>query len=103
MSFFGGGGEQQPPQPDPVFAAQTEMEMYTDLFNKMTVMCFKKCASRKHKDAELHLGETSCLDRCVAKYMDAQKNVGLVLQKANEKQAMEQQRIQGMQNAMGGS
>ena len=78
------------------------MEMYSDLFNKMTNVCFRKCASRKHKDTVLHLGETSCLDRCVAKYMDAQKNVGVVLQKATEAQAMEQQRIQDLQKTMGG-
>jgi hypothetical protein len=30
MSFFGGGQQQQQQQgPDPVFAAKTEMEMYT--------------------------------------------------------------------------
>jgi hypothetical protein len=30
MNFFGGGGQQEKPQgPDPVFAAKTEMEMYT--------------------------------------------------------------------------
>jgi hypothetical protein len=28
MSFFG-GGQQQPQGPDPVFAAKTELEMYT--------------------------------------------------------------------------
>ena len=57
------------------FKAQTEMEMYTVLFNKLTETCFSKCASRKHKDPDLQLGEMSCVDRCVSKYMDAQ-NVG---------------------------
>ena len=28
-SFFGGGQAQQPQGPDPVYAAKTEMEMYT--------------------------------------------------------------------------
>lgn len=28
MNFFG-GGQQEPQGPDPVFAAKTEMEMYT--------------------------------------------------------------------------
>jgi len=81
--------------------AQTEMEMYTTLFNKLTSSCFQKCASRKHKEAELHLGEMSCLDRCVSKYMDAQEKVGKVLQVANEKQASQQQSMQQMQQTMG--
>ncbi len=84
-------------------AAQTEMEMYTVLFNKLTSTCFQKCASRKHKEPDLHLGEMSCLDRCVAKYMDAQEKVGVVLQRANEKQAAQMQQMQNMQQAMGGN
>ena len=81
--------------------AQTEMEMYTVLFNKLSSSCFQKCASRKHKEPDLQLGEMSCLDRCVAKYMDAQEKVGVVLQRANEQQAAQQLQMQNMQQAMG--
>lgn len=102
MSFFGGQQPEQPPQADPMFAAQTEMEMYNVLFNKISSTCFKKCASRKHKEPDLHLGEMSCIDRCVSKYMEAQEKVGLVLQKANEKQAAEMQQRQQMQQKMMG-
>jgi import inner membrane translocase subunit TIM10 len=77
------------------------MEMYTNLFNKLTATCFQKCASRKHKEPDLQLGEMSCLDRCVAKYMDAQEKVGVVLQRANEKQAAQMQQMQQMQQSMG--
>jgi len=84
-------------------SAQTEMEMYTVLFNKLTSTCFTKCASRKHKEADLQLGEMSCLDRCVAKYMDAQEKVGVVLQRANEKQAAQMQQMQNMQSSVGGN
>mmetsp|Transcript_26858 Transcript_26858/g.30698 ORF Transcript_26858/g.30698 Transcript_26858/m.30698 type:complete len:107 (-) Transcript_26858:306-626(-) len=100
MSFFG-GGQQQPQGPDPMFAAQTEMEMYTDMFNKISTTCFKKCASTRHKDAELPLGEMSCTDRCTAKYLEAQERVGKVLQTANEAQAAQQKAMQEMQTSMG--
>lgn len=76
------------------------MEMYTHLFNKMAATCFEKCASRKHKENDLALGEMSCADRCVAKYLETQEKVGLVLQKANEAQMAQQQSVQDMQNAM---
>ena len=77
------------------------MEMYTVLFNKLTSTCFAKCASRKHKEQDLQLGEMSCLDRCVSKYMDAQEKIGQVMQKANEQQAAQAQQIMDMQKAQG--
>jgi mitochondrial import inner membrane translocase subunit TIM10 len=105
MSFFGGGSSapaQQPEGPDPVTAARIEMEMYTDLFNKIAAECFTKCASRKHKDADLSLGEMTCTDRCVAKYLEAQQKVGAVLKSAQEQQAQQQQNMIEMQRKMGG-
>lgn len=74
--------------------------MYTNLFNKMAASCFNKCASRKHKENDLALGEMSCADRCVAKYIEAQEKVGVILQKANEAQMKQQQSVADMQNAM---
>lgn len=79
------------------------MEMYTHLFNKMAATCFEKCASRKHKENDLALGEMSCSDRCVAKYLEAQEKVGVVLQKANEAQAAQQKNLMEMQQALGGT
>eukprot|EP00934_Nitzschia_sp_Nitz4_P004593 Nitzschia sp. Nitz4//scaffold62_size106224//42493//43018//NITZ4_004353-RA/size106224-augustus-gene-0.90-mRNA-1//1//CDS//3329555847//4583//frame0 len=100
MNFFG-GGQQQPQGPDPVFAAKTEMEMYTDLFNKISSSCFFKCASRKHREQDLSLGEMTCTDRCVSKYLDSQQLIGEVLRKANEAQLQQQQQMAQMQQQMG--
>lgn len=84
------------------YIAQTEMEMVQISLNNIVTTCFSKCASRKHKEKDLHLGEMSCIDRCTAKYLDAQEKVGLVLQRANEEQAKQMQNMQQMQNAVGG-
>lgn len=106
------------------------MEMYTDLFNKIASSCFQKCASRKHRDQDLSLGEMTCTgasiifrrlikrwvvphshleksnvcitDRCVSKYLEAQQLVGAVLQKANEAQQQQQQAMMQVQQQMGG-
>jgi import inner membrane translocase subunit TIM10 len=78
------------------------MEMYTDLFNKIAASCFAKCASKKHRDADLPLGEMSCADRCVSKYLTAQERIGKVLQATNEAQMAQQKAMQDMQAAMGG-
>lgn len=78
------------------------MEAYTDLFNKISSSCFAKCAARKHKEPDLSLGEMSCTDRCVSKYLESQQRVGQVLQTANEQQAQQQQTMMDMQKRMGG-
>ena len=49
--------------------------MYADLFQKISGTCFEKCASRKHRDQDLALGEMACTDRCVSKYMEAMEKV----------------------------
>jgi mitochondrial import inner membrane translocase subunit TIM10 len=74
-----------------------------DLFNKIAGTCFSKCASRKHdKESELSLGEMTCADRCVSKYLEGQERVGAVLQRANEAQLQQQQAMMSMQQKMGG-
>lgn len=73
-----------------------------DLFNKIASTCFEKCASRKHRDPDLALGEMTCTDRCVSKYLETQQLVGAVLQKANQDQLDQQQNMIAMQQRLGG-
>jgi import inner membrane translocase subunit TIM10 len=68
--------------------------LLADLFNKISSQCFNKCVSRKHKEPDLSLGEMTCTDRCVAKYLESQQRVGAVLQEANEQQLQQQQQMQ---------
>ena len=76
-------------------------DVLQDLFNKIAASCFQKCASRKHKDNEISLGEMSCTDRCVSKYLESQQRVGAVLQKANEAQLEQQKNLEAMQKSFG--
>ena len=62
MSFFGGGGDDQAK----LAQAKMEMEGMNEMFNKMSHMCFTKCVAR-HNEAEMTVGEMSCVDRCVGK------------------------------------
>ncbi|KAK3126737.1 hypothetical protein QOZ80_7AG0561570 [Eleusine coracana subsp. coracana] len=59
--------------------AEKEMEYRVDLFNRLTQTCFDKCIEKRHKEAELNMGENSCIDRCVSKYWQVTNLVGQLL------------------------
>ena len=42
----------------------------------MTSACQKKCVPPKYNDSELTKGESVCIDRCVAKFMDVHDRIG---------------------------
>mmetsp|Transcript_27804 Transcript_27804/g.44521 ORF Transcript_27804/g.44521 Transcript_27804/m.44521 type:complete len:102 (+) Transcript_27804:154-459(+) len=96
MSAFGmggGGGYRGGGEHPQVKAAKLEMEGVTDMFNRMSDLCFKNCMG-KFAESDLNVGEMSCTDRCVSKYMAAHRKVG---EKFQEFQLAEQQRIQATQ------
>ncbi|EDS34396.1 mitochondrial import inner membrane translocase subunit Tim10 [Culex quinquefasciatus] len=55
---------------------EMEVEMMSDLYSRMTTACHKKCIPPKYSDAELGKGESVCLDRCVAKYLEIHERIG---------------------------
>ncbi|KAL7267485.1 protein transporter tim10 [Rhizina undulata] len=69
MSFLG-FGQPQPSSAQKIAAAEQELEMVTDMFNRLTQSCTKKCIPKEYKDSELNKGESVCLDRCVSKFFE---------------------------------
>ncbi|XP_054634034.1 mitochondrial import inner membrane translocase subunit Tim10 [Dunckerocampus dactyliophorus] len=57
-------------------AAELEVEMMADMYNRMTNACHRKCVPPLYKEADLTKGECVCLDRCVAKYLDLHERLG---------------------------
>ena len=42
--------------------------------------CHTKCISTRYSEGDLNKGESVCIDRCVAKFFEANKKVGERLQ-----------------------
>uniref|UniRef100_A0A4Y0BPA4 Zf-Tim10_DDP domain-containing protein n=3 Tax=Anopheles funestus TaxID=62324 RepID=A0A4Y0BPA4_ANOFN len=55
---------------------EMEIEMMSDLYSRMTQACHKKCIPPKYGDSELGKGESVCIDRCVAKYLEVHERIG---------------------------
>ncbi|EGO02858.1 hypothetical protein SERLA73DRAFT_102868 [Serpula lacrymans var. lacrymans S7.3] len=62
--------------------AINEIEMITDVFNRIVSSCHNKCISPRYSEGDLNKGESVCIDRCVAKFFEVNKKVGEKLQSA---------------------
>ncbi|KAL1408505.1 protein transporter tim10 [Vanrija albida] len=84
MSFlFGGGAPQNQGAVDPVKMdmAISELDMITDVFNRLVTSCHTKCIqpnpqNHRYAEGELLKGEAVCIDRCTAKFFEVNKKVG---------------------------
>ncbi|CAN0369877.1 unnamed protein product [Ascophyllum nodosum] len=101
MSWFGSAEPPAPAGPSPVDLAKQEIDMYSDLFTKMSNLCFKKCVVKMSGESDLSVGEMTCVDRCVSKYIEAQEKIGVILKDAEESMAA-QQGTQGAPGALPG-
>ncbi|KAL3423455.1 mitochondrial intermembrane space translocase subunit [Phlyctema vagabunda] len=80
MSMFG-LGRPQPSSAEKIAAAEQEMDLVTDMFNKLTQACIKKCIPKDYREGDLNKGEGVCIDRCSAKFFDVQMKISELLQK----------------------
>lgn len=77
MSFLGFGNSQPQLNSDQkIKAAETELDLVTDMFNKLVDNCYQKCINKSYANGELDKNESVCLDRCVAKYFETNVKVG---------------------------
>lgn len=69
MSFFGIGGSSSSGNNAPVAnsaqieAATAELDMITDVFNRLVSSCHAKCISTRYAEPDLNKGESICIDR----------------------------------------
>lgn len=86
MSFlgFGGGGQSQVSSQQKVQAAEAELDLVTDMFNKLVDNCHGKCISPSYSEGDLNKNESNCLDRCVSKYFETNIKVGENMQQIGQ-------------------
>nr|XP_019012882.1 mitochondrial import inner membrane translocase subunit TIM10 [Kwoniella pini CBS 10737]OCF51663.1 mitochondrial import inner membrane translocase subunit TIM10 [Kwoniella pini CBS 10737] len=78
MSFlFGGGNRSVEGSVDPakIEMAVAELDMITDVFNRLVNSCHTKCISQnpnnhRYVEGDLLKGESVCIDRCTAKFFE---------------------------------
>jgi len=58
------------------FMQDLEVEMMSDMYNRMLLVCHEKCISKKYTEPDVSKGEGVCLDRCVAKFLEIHDRVG---------------------------
>ncbi|KAI0067867.1 hypothetical protein BV25DRAFT_878773 [Artomyces pyxidatus] len=84
MSMFGIGGSSSPSSgninSERMEMAMQELDMVTDIFNRIVSTCHNKCINTRYAEGDLNKGESVCIDRCVAKFFEANKKVGERLQ-----------------------
>ncbi|EPS99140.1 hypothetical protein FOMPIDRAFT_1031051 [Fomitopsis schrenkii] len=81
MSFLGrSGAPSGSVNPERVEMAMQELDMITDVFNRLVSSCHAKCISPRYAEGDLSKGESVCIDRCVAKFFEVNKKVGEKLQ-----------------------
>lgn len=76
--------------------ASLEIEMMSDLYNRLSRTCHSKCIPPKYSEGELSKGEAICLDRCVAKFLEVHDRIGkkLTSRYMEEQAAMKQMQEQ---------
>jgi len=81
MSYlFGGGARAQPSSAEKLAAAEAEIDMVSDMFNRLVSSCTRKCLESTYREADLNKGEGVCLDRCVSKFFEVNLKVSEKMQ-----------------------
>ncbi|MCJ1241735.1 protein transporter tim10 [Varicellaria rhodocarpa] len=79
MSFLF-GAKPQLSSAEKIAAAESEIEMISDMFNRLTQSCTKKCIPPDYREGDLNKGESVCLDRCVSKFFEVNLKVSEKMQ-----------------------
>lgn len=84
MSFLGLGGAPQVSSEQKLSAAEAELDMVTDMFNRLVDKCHEKCIQKNYSEGNISKTESLCVDRCVSKYFAVNVQVGENMQQLGQ-------------------
>lgn len=58
----------------------------TRLMSEICSSCHSKCINQRYAEGDLNKGESVCIDRCVAKYIEVNKVIGEKMRAAGQQQ-----------------
>ncbi|KAI9222269.1 Tim10/DDP family zinc finger-domain-containing protein [Blastocladiella britannica] len=90
MSFLRSSPQQQYGMSPAVMAAEAEMEIMSDMFNRLGKLCHEKCIVGAYYEGTMTKGESVCTDRCVSKFFDVSYKVGKLLESRSKAQQQNQ-------------
>ncbi|KEZ45965.1 hypothetical protein SAPIO_CDS1358 [Scedosporium apiospermum] len=79
MSFFG-MGRPQPSSEEKIAMMENEIIAMSDLHNRLSKICSRKCIPTDYREGEINKGESVCLDRCTAKFFEAYMKTNELMQ-----------------------
>ncbi|RDA90257.1 hypothetical protein CP533_4607 [Ophiocordyceps camponoti-saundersi (nom. inval.)] len=82
MSLLG-FGRQDKTSDQKLLAIESEMRLMADTYNRS---CQAKCIPTDYREGELNKGESVCLDRCTAKFLDTSIKVSEIMQQQQQQQ-----------------
>lgn len=68
--------------PERLQVAEVQFDAMAATFDRMMAACAGKCIPEEYGESELLKGEMCCVDRCVTKYMTANRAIGEYAQRA---------------------
>lgn len=100
MSFFMGSTSQYAfveVDPEKLKLAEAQFTVVSLTFNRLLKTCNEKCIGHEYGEGDLNTGEASCIDRCVAKYVKTNAEIGQQVQFMLRPEAMpEYQKVASM-------
>ncbi|XP_003744555.1 mitochondrial import inner membrane translocase subunit Tim10 [Galendromus occidentalis] len=78
---------------------ELEIDMMADMYNRMTNVCQRKCIPTKYREGDLTKGESVCIDRCVAKFLDIHERIGKKLASISMQDEEAMKKMQQQQEA----